>query len=118
VHRAFCQPASKDTLKRALWARILEAESEEVRDAYRAAYLFLSSFLSGVGLKGIELSVTNIKEWGKLSEIMNTELNELKEEIAFIEEKALKERYALLRHEARLPDKSLECLLPSRLPAG
>jgi len=83
-------PANKDTLKRALWGRILEAESKEVRDAYKAAYLFLSSFLSGVGLKGIELSVANIKEWGELSEIMNTELNELKKELEFIEEKAIK----------------------------
>jgi len=83
-------PASKDTLKRALWERILDAESEEVRDAYKAAYLFLSSFLSGVGLKGIELSGTNIKEWGELSKIMNIELNELKKEIDNIEEKALK----------------------------
>jgi hypothetical protein len=83
-------PASKYTLKRALWGRILEAESEEVRDAYKAAYLFLSSFLSGVGLKGIELSVANIKEWGELSEIMNTELNELEKELEFIEEKAIK----------------------------
>ena len=83
-------PASKDTLKKALQERILETESEKVRDAYKAAYLFLSSFLAGVGLKGIELSVTNIDEWGKLSKMMNTELNELKKELNVIEEKALK----------------------------
>ena len=94
-------PASKETLKRALWERILDAESEEVKDAYKAAYLFLSSFVAGVGLKGIELSVTNIKEWGELSEIMNTELNELKKEIDNMEEKAFKKEPSIPQTRGR-----------------
>jgi len=83
-------PAGKDTLKRALWGRILGAESDKEKDAYKAAYLFLSSFLSGVGPKGVELSVANIKEWGELSDMMNTELKELKKELDSIERKSPK----------------------------
>jgi len=83
-------PASKDSLKRALEGRILGAESEKERDAYKAAYLFLSSFLSGVGPKGVELSVANIKEWGELSDMMNTELQQLKKELDSIEKKSPK----------------------------
>lgn len=83
-------PASKDSLKRALGGRILGAESEKERDAYKAAYLFLSSFLSGVGPKGVELSVANIKEWGELSDMMNTELQQLKKELDSIEKKSPK----------------------------
>ena len=80
-------PARKDTLKRALRGRILGAESEKQRDAYKAAYLFLSSFLPGVGPKGVELSVANIQEWGELSDMMNTELQQLKKELDSIEKK-------------------------------
>ena len=81
-------PAGKDTLKRALGGRILGAQSEKERHAYKAAYLFLSSFLSGVGPRGVELSVANIKEWGELSDMMNAELQQLKKELEFIERKS------------------------------
>ena len=83
-------PAGKDTLKRALSGRILGAESEKERDCYKAAYLFLSSFLAGIGPKGVELSVANIKEWDKLSEMMGNELKQLKRELELIEKKVLK----------------------------
>jgi hypothetical protein len=80
-------PARKDTLKKALRGKILGAESEKKRSAYKAAYLFLSSFLPGVGPKGVELSVANIEEWGELSNMMNTELQQLKKELDSIEKK-------------------------------
>ena len=93
-------PAGKDTLKRALWGRILGAESEKERDAYKAAYLFLSSFLSGVGPRGVELSVANIKEWGALSDLMNAELQQLKKELEFIERKSPKRELRTVRGQA------------------
>jgi len=83
-------PASKDTLKRALWGRILGAESEKQRAAYKAAYLFLSSFVAGVGPKGVPLSVANIEQWEQLSEKMSDELKQLRQELEFVEKKILK----------------------------
>ena len=83
-------PASKNTLKKALWKKIVGVESEKERDCYKAAYLFLSSFLTGIGPKGVELSVANIKEWDKLSEMMANELKQLKRELEVIERKVLK----------------------------
>ena len=83
-------PASKITLKKALWGKILGVESEEERDCYKAAYLFLSSFLAGIGPKGVELSVANIQEWDKLSEMMGNELKQLKKELELMERKVLK----------------------------
>lgn len=93
-------PAGKDTLKRALSGRILGAESEKERNAYKAAYLFLSSFLSGVGPRGVELSVANIKEWGALSDLMNAELQQLKKELEFIERKFPKKELRTARGQA------------------
>jgi hypothetical protein len=83
-------PASYDSLKRALWGRILGAESEKQRAAYKAAYLFLSSFIAGVGPKGVHVSVANIEEWEKLGERMSEELKQLRQELEFIEKKVLK----------------------------
>lgn len=83
-------PASKNTLKKALWEKILGLESEKERDCYKAAYLFLSSFLAGIGPKGVELSVANIQEWDKLSEMMGNELKQLKRELELMEKKVLK----------------------------
>jgi len=48
-----CLPATKKEVKLALLAALASSASEEERERWRCSYLYLASFLPGVGPKGI-----------------------------------------------------------------
>jgi hypothetical protein len=78
-------PAKKPIVKKALWAGVLTAKSQEEKKAYKWAYLLLCSFLAGVGPNGVNLSENNLHEWEELSKKMNSEMKALKEELELLE---------------------------------
>lgn len=48
-----CLPATRKEIKLALLAALASSASEEERERWRCSYLYLASFLPGVGPKGI-----------------------------------------------------------------
>jgi hypothetical protein len=78
-------PAKKPIVKKALWAGVLTAKSQEEKKAYKWAYLLLCSFLPDVGPNGVNLSENNLHEWEELSKKMNSEMKALKEELELLE---------------------------------
>ncbi len=49
-----CLPATQKELKLALLAVLASSTTEEERERWRCCYLYLASFLPGVGPKGIQ----------------------------------------------------------------
>ena len=79
-------PASKEEIKKALLFTILNAPTAEKKEAYKVAYVFLSSFLPSVGSKGVDLSTDNPEalHW---MEKMDEEAKKLEQELETVEKK-------------------------------
>ncbi len=85
-----CLPTTKDRIKKALAVAIATARTNDEREGYRCAYLFLADFQPGVGPRGImkgDLEAEDIVQglpWLKKAQM---EHQELKRELELLEQR-------------------------------
>ena len=76
-------PATKEKVKKALWAAIATTRDAEHRKIFKSAYLLLAFFLPGVGLKAV--TPDNVQRWCELAKKMEREMRALKEELESVD---------------------------------
>lgn len=75
-------PTAKKRIKKALSAAIIMARTDKEREYYRVGYLFLASFQPGVGTNTEALDQLDfIEEMSKESDVLQSELDALQENI-------------------------------------
>ena len=88
-----CLPTTKDRIKKALTVAIATARTNDEREGYRCAYLFLADFQPGVGPRGImkgELEAEDIVQGLPWLDKARMEYQELKRELELLEQKLLR----------------------------
>lgn len=90
IRNESCLPTTKDRIKKALTVAIVTARTNEEREGYRFAYLFLADFQPGVGPSGImkgRLEADDIVQGVPWLEKAQAERQELVRELELLEKR-------------------------------